>query len=352
MKPQIRVLMSDFLFESPTPSAAIGRKLLTMNTGSYENIDFDYFVVPQFVQFLSMSEHKKRLLRAPFSLPTLVRKYDIVHSPLMTKYFKKLLNLRNPDIYHIHTAHGVVPSHEYHYLDRDYDDMSPGLQRSIYPINSADTVVSVSHFMKEILKQKLDVDSEVIYNGIDIRKYHPSQEKMVCRRHNIEEQFVLFIGRDTRKKRFDLVCDVAKNMPETDFAVRIVGDINNNDVPENVTLLPYLSEEEIIQLYSAADVFLFPSEDEPFGLVTAEAMACETPVVGHTSGATSEIVEDGVSGFIVENNVSDIVGKLNVLLSDHHLKTDMGSRARKRIQKNFTIHHMAKQYYRLYEQVY
>ena len=66
---------------------------------------------------------------------------------------------------------------------------------------------------------------------------------------------------------------------------------------DDVVFLGFLDREELASFYSALDVFAFPSPVETQGLVALEAIACGTPVVGVDSGALSESVVDGETGY-------------------------------------------------------
>jgi glycosyltransferase involved in cell wall biosynthesis len=92
-----------------------------------------------------------------------------------------------------------------------------------------------------------------------------------------------------------------------------------------------------------AAALLFPIDwPEPFGLVMIEAMACGTPVIATRRGSVPEIIEDGVTGFVVENEKEalDAIGRLDTI--DRR-------RVRNEFERRFTAHRMAKDYLRLYE---
>jgi len=99
------------------------------------------------------------------------------------------------------------------------------------------------------------------------------------------------------------------------------------------------------KLLGGARALLFPSIwEEPFGLVMIEAMACGTPVIAFNRGSVSEVIEDGITGFVVKDEKEMIkamkkVNKIN--------RTE----CRKHIEKHFTIEKMADAYERVYEKI-
>jgi glycosyltransferase involved in cell wall biosynthesis len=94
-----------------------------------------------------------------------------------------------------------------------------------------------------------------------------------------------------------------------------------------------------------ARALLFPTIwEEPFGLVMIEAMACGTPVIAFERGSVSEVIKDGITGFIVKNEAEMIEAMKNVDKIDR-------SKCRKYIEKYFTIEKMVDAYERVYEKI-
>ena len=87
------------------------------------------------------------------------------------------------------------------------------------------------------------------------------------------------------------------------------------------------STREIVKYYAAADCLVMPARGEAFGLVVAEAAACGVPLITTAIGAADELVEDGVSGFVVTQNPEEIAGCLDHLAADPGLRERMGRMA-------------------------
>lgn len=94
----------------------------------------------------------------------------------------------------------------------------------------------------------------------------------------------------------------------------------------NVVFAGFYQADQLPQLYAAADVFVFPTLGDPFGLVVPEAMACGLPVIAtNASGEIHGRVEDGINGFIVRPaDTQDLVERMTLLARDPGLRTRMG----------------------------
>lgn len=103
----------------------------------------------------------------------------------------------------------------------------------------------------------------------------------------------------------------------------------------HVTFTGFLTDPAPV--YRALDVFVMPSLEEPFGLVTIEAMACERPVIGTDSGGTPEIVDAGVTGVLVPPADSEALAAAIVRMhADPQLRSRMGRAGRERARDHFT----------------
>jgi len=164
--------------------------------------------------------------------------------------------------------------------------------------------------------------------------------------------YVLFLGRMADDKGCHRAIDVARRA-----GIRILMAAKMREPWEmayfaekvepllgpDAVYLGEVSHERKLELLAGASALLFPIRwPEPFGLVMIEAMACGTPVIAFNRGSVPEVVEDGVSGFIVEDEVSAVaaVSRLHTLSR----KT-----VRSRFEARFTARRMAEDYLDIYQ---
>ncbi len=99
-----------------------------------------------------------------------------------------------------------------------------------------------------------------------------------------------------------------------------------------------MSRAELVQAYQEAALCILPSTWENSSYTLLEAMACATPVVACNSGGSPELIENGVSGFLIPVNDSEaLVSRIAELLAKPSLRKVMGDNARRRIEESFSV---------------
>lgn len=226
----------------------------------------------------------------------------------------------------------------------------------------ADIVVTVSQAMQDELVS-FGVPAEkirVVYNGVDPVKYDPdriSGAEVRAYRERLglgDDPVIFFIGRLTRVKGVDTLVrafeHVLGQVPEARLVIVGTGEMEDEvrrlaaaTGKGRVSLLfSMISEEERILSYAAADVCVFPSTYEPFGIVCTEAMAMGKPVVvgaQGTSGMREQVVPSGpeICGFHIDPyDPRDIATYISLILQDAALRRTMGRNGRNRVLSMFT----------------
>lgn len=145
--------------------------------------------------------------------------------------------------------------------------------------------------------------------GVDAQAFHPKFRSEAMREAmtdgNTESTLLLYVGRLSDEKQIEHIRLTLEALPNTRLA--LVGDGPARadleryfaDLP--VKFMGYLRGERLSQAYASADIFVFPSRLETFGLVVIEAMAAGLPVVAARVGGVSDMVSDGVNGYRFES---------------------------------------------------
>lgn len=156
-----------------------------------------------------------------------------------------------------------------------------------------DLLISVSKKLRNSIKKKYGVESEVVYNGFSKPK---SCGIDVRERHNIDGDIVFYVGRHAEQKGIEhLLYGFKKALEENDDLNLILGGKGHMSEPlkeftdilgisDKVVFTDFIPREELGDYYKAADVFVSPSLNEPFGLTITEALESGTPVVATENG--------------------------------------------------------------------
>jgi len=144
-------------------------------------------------------------------------------------------------------------------------------------------------------------DSHVIYPPVNLNKFYPEPDSF--KNH---DSYYLMVGRFLYYKLFDLGIEAFNKLGKP---LKIVGSgPEEKDLRKmansNIEFLSGISDEELRKVYSNAKGFIFP-QVEDFGLVAAEAQACGLPVIGYNSGGAKEIIEDGKTGVLFNQQEVD-----------------------------------------------
>jgi len=117
--------------------------------------------------------------------------------------------------------------------------------------------------------------------------------------------------------------------------------------------LGYISSDRIKAIaFSAADLFVFPTRAEMFGLVALESLACGTPVVAFRVGGVPEQVRPGITGYLAEpENVEDLRAGILRLLEDNSLRALMSEQCRKIVLEEYGLDLHTERHIELYSQM-
>lgn len=166
---------------------------------------------------------------------------------------------------------------------------------------------------------------------------------------------VLYVGRLERRKGIDVLVEAADRLLADRPGVRltVIGD-ETNEFPSpwaetvasmaaekphmaRVTFKGFVTDEELRRAYAGCDVFVAPSRYESFGLIFLEAMMQSKPCVGTIAGGIPEVVEDGVTGFLVPvEDAGALSAAMGALVDDAGLAVRMGAAGRLRYERTFT----------------
>jgi len=246
---------------------------------------------------------------------------------------------------------------------------------SEYVVELSDTVKGYVTNLYNQLEDKV----RVVPGGVDTEFFSPHSDRMEFRKElGINEDYVIFtLGRlDPRKgfpNLFEAAPHVIKGVEATGKQVRffmsagakgelspeeneektkIEAVIRKNELEKYVTWVGVIEDfTQVPKYYSMADVFVVPSETEPFGLVIVEAFACGTPVVATNHGGPPNILSEGVDGFTVDpHNYKGFADRiLKLLLGEEGDRQKIREICREKAVVEYSWKGIAKKMYEVYE---
>jgi len=174
-------------------------------------------------------------------------------------------------------------------------------------------IITPSQWLADQVKQSFlsEYNVKVINNGIDLSIFCP-KESDFRQKHGIEDKFIL-IGVAhiwCKQKGLDVFIELSKRLDER-FAIVLVGtdDKIDKQLPNNIISIHRTNnQEELAEIYTAADVFVNPTREENFPTVNMEAIACGTPVLTFRTGGSPEIIDEH-TGFVVERDDEEALYK-------------------------------------------
>jgi alpha-maltose-1-phosphate synthase len=301
---------------------------------------------------------------------------DVVHSHTwyanMAGHLTKLLH----GVPHVVSAHSLEPLRPWkaEQLGGGYA-ISSWVERTAY--EAADTVVAVSKGMRhDILSAYPAIDPSrvhVVHNGIDTDLYRPDPNTDVVERVGIDlsRPYIIFVGRITHQKGVGHLVAAAHHIDPGVQVLLCAGAPDTREIgAETAAAVAELQErrdgviwveqmlprEEIVQLLTHAAAFVCPSVYEPLGIVNLEAMACGTAVVASAVGGIPEVVDDGVTGFLVEYDADNVArlqaglaARINDVVRDTYTARRMGEAGRQRAIEEFAWDAIAKRTVEVYK---
>jgi glycogen(starch) synthase len=230
-------------------------------------------------------------------------------------------------------------------------------------------VIVCSEFMKQEVHRYFDspLDKiDVIYNGVEASKFEFewTPKERAAHRAKLalpEEKIVLYVGRFVREKGIQVLLNAASVVlaqePNTKFL--IVGGGNRErferfvhwaGLQDKVLFTGFMANRSLHQLYRCADVAVFPSLYEPFGIVALEGMAAGAPVVASDAGGLSEVVHHDETGTLsFANNAESLAWAVLHVIRDPVRAQKLAERARTRLKVDFDWSHLADQTIAVYK---
>ncbi|MDD3245396.1 MAG: glycosyltransferase family 1 protein [Methanosarcina sp.] len=238
---------------------------------------------------------------------------------------------------------------------------------NIKGLNKADKIITISEYSKNDIIKHLGYPEDrihIIYPAVDHEHYFPNKSKEILKKFNINENeyVILYVGSEQQRKNVPFLIKsfaiLKNNLPHVKL-IKIGKPQKRGKREENLNLISKLNlqndiliidtvpEADLPRYYNAADLFVYPSLYEGFGLPPLEAMACGCPVITSNTSSLPEVVGD--AGIMFDPcDVDGLADLMYTVLTNEILKEDMSKKGLERA-KLFTWEISARNTLKIYE---
>jgi glycosyltransferase involved in cell wall biosynthesis len=300
----------------------------------------------------------RRLYWQQVELPRLAReaKADVLHIP----GFDAPLRSPCPVVLSVHDLIGMLFPQSLPPVSRFY--WRRWLPRSV---RWSDRIIAVSEHTRRDLVRLMGIPAErieVVYHGVD-ETFRPLDDRAVLegvrRKYDLRPRIILYVGTLEPRKGLDtLIAAYHSLAADTPHELVIAGkkgwrtaplsrQVRDLGLERRVRFTGYVPDEDLPWLYNLADLFVYPSRYEGFGLPPLEAMACGTPVICSNVASVPEVV--GEAALMVQpDDAETLAGVMRGVLEDERRRTTMRARGIDRA-KRFTWEATARRTVEIYE---
>jgi len=247
-----------------------------------------------------------------------------------------------------------------------YNPLRKRIIRSILHKN-VDASIAVSEALKQALEENDIRIHAVIHNGINVSEWiYPTNLDSFKKKHGLKNRIIFFGGRISESKGaiqiIEALPQICKVCP--DVQLLIAGKHNTSveqmmtlaarlGVDKNIVFVGWLNGAKLACAYYSSRVVVVPSIYlDPFPTVNLEAFATAKPVVATCFGGASEVVEDGVSGYVVNPlDTVELSAKIANLLMDEEKANRFGVAGHERVIRDFTLEKQARAYIKLFTEL-
>lgn len=299
------------------------------------------------------------------------------HKTFELALLSKAFSMQNEfDIYHVNIGNGdvvlpfapfvnkpILVTMHWTFLDENYNKKYLSLFNNLKNVY----FVSLSSVQRQPLPHLNYIDA--IPHGIDVKRHWKFDA--------LGGNHMIWAGRAIKEKGINELLQIVKKTKRTLDLFPLIKEESPNwikDLYENrrrpirfFNMYEPLNRHELAKKYQKSKLFLFPiCWEEPFGLVLIEALASGTPVITYARGSASEIIEDGITGFIVNptpteikgnfiikktgiDGMSEAVERIYAMPEDEYRKMRLA--CRQKVEKCYTVQKMVKRYIETYKKV-
>jgi glycosyltransferase involved in cell wall biosynthesis len=221
-------------------------------------------------------------------------------------------------------------------------------------VDYIDRIMVLSHVSEEYVRKAYNRPSTIVRTGVDVEIFHNASGEKLRRKYGLENSFVLlFVGISRYARRTDVVRALYHLSKKYENVRLVLESAREREmltslseklgVRDKILFLYSASDRELAEVYAACDVFVYPSSASPWGLVVTEAMAAGKPAIVSKQVGTSEIIQNGVNGIVIDRaKPEEIAKQVGMLIENQALRKKLGENAYEFVRNNLSWERYAK----------
>ncbi|NKQ39724.1 MAG: glycosyltransferase family 4 protein, partial [Methanosarcinales archaeon] len=286
---------------------------------------------------------------------------DIIHSPEDASLFVKLKNQKK-----IITVHDTIPF----YFPNMFDFMTRYRYKILFSrtLKNSDKIIADSYNTKQDLIKHFKIPEKkikVIHLAANenYKQLKENEINNIKQKYNLNYSFILYVGTLEVRKNISILLKSLYKLKKQGIKHKLVITgkkgwkyksifkiIEQLNLQKDVIFIGYVSDEDLPALYNAADLFVYPSIYEGFGLPPLEAMQCGTPVITSNTSSLPEVV--GNAGIMIDPyDVVELANNMHEVLVNVSLREELSKKGLERA-KLFSWKKCAEEHLKIYEEVY
>ena len=307
-----------------------------------------------------LSKHVQLFAWNPFTIIKILRRHrphliDLNHEPFSVGC-AQMITLRN-----WFAPRAAIVLQTAQNIHRQYPPPFSWSEKRSY--RRVDAAFACSEPTREVMRAKgFDKPMAIIPFGVDTNFFKPSDSSSVDEKRNLT---IGYVGRMLPGKGLNILADALPQLPPSGWRLLVVGDgperpaleqkLREMNLMDRVQFRGAVHYDDIPSVFKELDMLVMPTQTtsrirEQFGRVLVEAMASGVPVIGSTSGAIPEIIDQ--SGIVVpEGDPKELACAIQQLLSNPVRRRQLAQAGRERVEEHYSWNHVADQTYEFYQRV-
>ena len=342
----------------------VGR--VTRNISKFSKNDVKIFKTPALSRYFYVMKNRYNLRLADFYgiylRETLVNNFDIIQlmgHPAFEEVFKIPNNIKRPKYIYRIPGFWFVQTPDFFINPNRRDIWRARLDKTMLKLcRQADSVVVLTPWFRDYIKKRFNINSEIIGNSVDCKKWDKGIADDFERKYGIERGFCLFAGQLRKDMDPSFFLELASRFPENEFVmigrhvtVNNVEKYCNRKIPPNVKCLGFFGGQDLLNIFVASKIVFYAAPSIFGGNVVMEAMASGSIALrSHHAKYPDDdfFFKDGVSGLLYEeNNIRDCSEKLHVAWENNSI----GAKAKEVAIQKHDWHESIKKFDALYSQL-